>query len=177
MDKEHMTAFFEKFSNKELNTAYEILKGVFTGPTAPPLFEKRKERTWQKLVYVVGPYTAYQEKGRYELGNWINEIRKQYLFHIWESGAIVVCPHLNSAFMNDYAALTPDEWRSAYAKLVHQLTLFWGNTMALFMLPGWEQSKGSLIEKETYLTVMEENGNEPNIFDSILDIKTWASQD
>ena len=88
-----------------------------------------------KLVYVAGPYRASRE--------WqvVENIRRAeaIALEVWLMGAACICPHKNTALFGGSA---PDEtWLRGDLEIVRRCD-------ALILAPGWELSKGTLVEIE-----------------------------
>ena len=88
----------------------------------------------KKVIYVAGPYRSTGDDGVFK--NIIHARSMSRL--LWKKGWAVICPHLNTAFMDDRDI----DWR---VFLDGDLELI-ARSDALFMLPGWEESEGSNIE-------------------------------
>lgn len=85
-----------------------------------------------KLAYVAGPYSA-----RTKLGVLLNIRRAWKVAKIlWGNGYTVICPHSNSAFMEN---ISNDEFIQRDLSLV-------GRCDVIFVLPGWQKSKGTREE-------------------------------
>ena len=88
-----------------------------------------------KLVYVAGPYT-----GKTKLERNINIERARFVgMALWKVGFAVITPHLNSIYMDDYEDLPPEVYYEGDLVILERCD-------AIFMLKGWEDSKGSVIE-------------------------------
>lgn len=86
-----------------------------------------------KLIYVAGPYRGKTISDVYQN---IQEARK-HAGWLWEQGWAVVCPHLNSAFMD---GICPDE-----SFILGDLEIL-SRCDAIYLLPRWQESKGATEE-------------------------------
>lgn len=87
-------------------------------------------------IYIAGPYQAPTRKGIEEN---IAQAR-QAMIKLLRMGHDPFCPHMHTAYLNDYA---PDLERETFLKT----DLVWlDQCEALLMLPGWNHSDGSLRE-------------------------------
>lgn len=85
------------------------------------------------VAYVLGPLTAPTTN---DLHNNIQNARDAAIFG-WRSGYAVICPHLNSAYMQ---GIMPEEaFLSGGLELLERADL-------IITVPGHEQSPGSIIE-------------------------------
>lgn len=86
-----------------------------------------------KLAYIAGPYR----------GKTINETRENIRLaekaavEYWEKGYAVICPHLNSAFLDGICS--DEHFLRAYEEILKRCDL-------VVMLPGWTNSVGSKRE-------------------------------
>ena len=85
-----------------------------------------------RTIYISGPYRGDVEKNVRRARN--------YAIRLWEQGWGVLCPHLNTAFFDDDCLCTPEIY------LERDLWLLEGCD-AMFMIPGWEHSKGARDER------------------------------
>jgi hypothetical protein len=87
------------------------------------------------LIYVAGPYSA--SSGEMDIDKNIAKamaIAKE----LWMAGHTVICPHGNSAHL-DNNAMTNDDWVTRDLNMVALCD-------AMVMVPGWEKSVGSCRE-------------------------------
>ena len=87
-----------------------------------------------KVIYTAGPYSADGDN------NVLNNIlTARYIARtLWLRGWAVICPHTNNIFMDG-----PDTtWELFMAGDLEILS----RCDALYLLPGWEQSRGALAE-------------------------------
>ena len=90
------------------------------------------------IVYVSGPYTA----SNYRATHRNIEVAEQYTESLWKLGFGVMCPHSNTKHMELRAPKVPYEhYMELDLKLIESCD-------AIFMLPGWEDSRGSNLEME-----------------------------
>lgn len=87
------------------------------------------------LVYVAGPYSAYEGKTRDEN---IEDARKTSAM-LWEAGYTVHCPHLNTAKFDDFCNCSWEDYINGDLVIL-------GRCDVLFLFGDWKESKGTLIE-------------------------------
>lgn len=88
-----------------------------------------------KLVYIAGPFRAPDQWKQFQ-----NIRRAETLaFEVWKLGAVAICPHLNTMHFQD--ALPDSVWLDGDLEIVKRCD-------AVVMVHGWEDSKGSLKERE-----------------------------
>ena len=87
-----------------------------------------------KVIYTAGPYSG---PGHNDVLN--NILTARFISRmLWLRGFAVICPHLNTAWMDG-----PDlAWEQFMAGDLEMLS----RCDAIYMLPGWEDSKGAQIE-------------------------------
>jgi len=85
------------------------------------------------LLYVSGPYTGEVESN-------IAQARKVAIA-LWEKGHAVICPHLNTARMEQDCQATYDQFLAGDLMMIARCD-------GMVMAPNWEFSKGSKIEYE-----------------------------
>ncbi len=83
------------------------------------------------LIYTAGPYSGDIDKNIAHAA----EVAKK----LWAEGFAVICPHMNTAHFD--GAVTYDQFLSGDLEMV-------GRCDALYMLEGWQGSKGATIEHE-----------------------------
>ena len=110
-----------------------------------------------KYVYIAGPYTA---PNYFAIERNINAAAEVAAF-LAESGVGFFCPHLHSAH---FEVITPDVPPVYWYDLdIH----FMEKCDAIYLLPGWQRSVGTLREK----ALMEEWGRP--VFESLYVLKEW----
>ena len=88
-----------------------------------------------KMIYIAGPYRA---SNAWEIEMNIREA-ETYALHIWRLGnTAVICPHANTRYF--YGAAPDDLFIEGGLEILKRCD-------AIFMLPKWEQSEGSVEEK------------------------------
>lgn len=89
-----------------------------------------------KLIYIAGPYRA---PDRETIARNIAAAREEAIF-AGSMGWFPVCPHLNTAHMEDDLPHLGDEfWLAGTMRLMERCH-------AVLLVPGWEQSAGTLAE-------------------------------
>lgn len=94
-----------------------------------------------KLVYIAGPYRANSATG---IAANIQSARLAAI-EFAKMGIPYICPHLNSAYFEEYAPDVPD---SFYLKMGLEIL---ARCDAIFVLRGWEESEGTKAEMEWWL--------------------------
>lgn len=124
-----------------LDDASDVTSVTFTATANPPSFPR-------PLIYISGPYTAPTLLGT--IRNILRAARAAV--RLWRAGAVVFCPHLNSALFQLFVRRKPlDEWREDYSHLVRVLargSKAMGWRIGMVMLPGWSLSAGAWAELE-----------------------------
>jgi len=88
------------------------------------------------LLYISGPYSAYDDNGISENIEIAGAIAQQ----LWDEGFSVICPHTNTAhFSHD---------KTSYSDYVEGDLVILARCDGIVMIDGWEKSKGAIIEKE-----------------------------
>ena len=85
------------------------------------------------IIYTAGPYSGDVDKNIAEARKWA--------IKLWEGGHAVICPHLNTAHMEKDCKASYEDYIAGDLKMVARCD-------AIFMLPGWEESKGAQIEHD-----------------------------
>ncbi len=88
-----------------------------------------------QIAYIAGPYRAKSKLGIIRNILRARKVAKKY----WRKGYAVFCPHLNSALMD---GLAPEE------VFLRGDLEFLQYADILVVIPGWEQSTGTLGEME-----------------------------
>ena len=86
-----------------------------------------------KVVYIAGQYRAETINKLYEN---IQTARK-YAFKYWHKGYVVICPHLNTMFMDG------NDTDNIFLKGDHELLK---RSDILVLMPNWGKSKGAVEE-------------------------------
>lgn len=89
------------------------------------------------LIYVAGPYSASSE---YTVAQNIEEA-KQISARLWEKGHAVICPHMNTAFFENEANVSYQQYMDGDFMMVRRCD-------AMVMTPRWRDSKGAKMEHE-----------------------------
>lgn len=94
------------------------------------------------VIYVAGKYRAKHES---EVFANIMTARK-FALGVWRAGAVAICPHLNTMFFGGAVApenieLDGEIWLAGDLELLRRCD-------AIYMLPGWESSRGATVERE-----------------------------
>lgn len=88
-----------------------------------------------EIAYIAGPYRANTKLGIIRNILRARKAAKQY----WAKGYAVICPHLNSALMDNIAPA--DTFLRGDLELLQYADI-------MVVLPGWKKSKGTLGEIE-----------------------------
>lgn len=89
------------------------------------------------LIYISGPYSAYDE---YTVADNI-ERAAVVARALWEAGHAVICPHLNTAGFEKTCQATYDQYIAGDLNMIARVD-------AMVMTHGWAFSKGANIEHE-----------------------------
>ncbi|RJQ10630.1 MAG: hypothetical protein C4551_02350 [Bacillota bacterium] len=150
-----------------LDDASDMTSVTFTATVNPPSSRR-------SLVYISGPYTAPTL-----LGTVRNILRAaRAAVRLWRAGAVVFCPHLNSALFQLFVRRKPlDEWREDYSHLVRVLargSRLLGWEMGMVVLDGWWRSPGAMRE----IAAMEEEGGVRTVaVDAVRNAEKWVRDD
>lgn len=90
----------------------------------------------RKVIYLAGPYRAPTIRGVVE------NIRtsENYLAILWKLGFACISPHMNSAMLDGVHGLVAEDWLDGDFEIIRRCD-------ALFLLPRWEESEGTLLER------------------------------
>ncbi len=88
-----------------------------------------------RVLYISGPYRAKTLSGVYD--NILTA--RRWAKYYWEKGYVVLCPHMNSAFMD--GENTDAQFLEGDLRLLER-------TDAIVMIPGWKNSVGAKAELE-----------------------------
>jgi hypothetical protein len=88
-----------------------------------------------QLVYIAGPYRAKTIHGIHQNIEKAREVAFKY----WGSGRAVICPHMNSALID---GLITDE------QILLGCMIILSKCDAIVMMQGWQESKGSIDERD-----------------------------
>lgn len=90
-----------------------------------------------KLVYVSGAITADTQVER-----WEHIMLARYVaIKLWEMGFTVICPHLNTMFMDGALGMDWEDWITGDLEIIERCD-------AVFMLPTWVDSRGANTERK-----------------------------
>lgn len=95
------------------------------------------------VVYIAGPYRSGTVNGIYENIQKARAAAVEY----WRANYVVICPHLNSAFMDGaiFSGACDDSiWLNGGLELLKRSDI-------IVMLPGWKNSEGSRKEHDAAL--------------------------
>lgn len=121
---------------------------------------KRRRNT---IVYVAGPYAG---KGRLRLLRWWrqrNNIRRAYQTakRLWQEGYTVICPHTNTAWMDD--ACSRESFLEGDLRILAKCD-------AVVLLPGYANSEGT---KGEIKFVFE---NDIPVFENVDALEEWVQE-
>jgi hypothetical protein len=94
------------------------------------------------ILYIAGPYSAPTKVER----DLNIAVARNAALRAWENGWTAICPHLNTARFDDYIDLPNERYITGDLEIIHRLDPARGD--ALYMLPGWQESTGALLEYE-----------------------------
>lgn len=117
-----------------------------------------------KIVYIAGPYTGptHGPESYVEISHNIINARGWAIKVMRLGNCVALTPHLNSAHMEcDFNF--PDFWYAADLELLKRCD-------AIFLIPGWERSKGSVKEKDFAIT------NNIPTFEDLKILEWWLLQ-
>lgn len=85
-----------------------------------------------RLIYISGPYSSY-----WFFGRLLNIYRSWKIAkHLWKAGYAVLCPHTNTAFMDEID----------YGKFIVGDLEMLCRCDSILMLKDWRESKGARLE-------------------------------
>lgn len=87
------------------------------------------------IIYVSGKYSAPTRDG---IEKNIQSARRGAIA-VWEKGHTALCPHLNTQHFDDDCKCGYDDYIHGDLEMVTRCD-------AIFMLPGWQESKGAVRE-------------------------------
>ncbi len=90
-----------------------------------------------KIIYVAGPYTN-RESHKVTENIWH---ACRVAVRLWELEWVVICPHMNTAHFEIYSNLSQEAYLKGDLKLLEMCD-------AIFLLTGWDSSKGAIAEYE-----------------------------
>jgi hypothetical protein len=91
-----------------------------------------------KVIYIAGKYR--DERGEFYVRCNIREAERAALF-VWQFGGVALCPHKNTAGLGGAHGIPDKTWLDGDLELLHRCDAIW-------LLPGWEESKGARVEKD-----------------------------
>ena len=89
----------------------------------------------RRLVFISGPYKAKTEKEK-NSNIWH---AMQAAIRLWQKNWFVICPHLNTAHFENFTDLDESIWLEGGLEMLSRCD-------CVFMLSGWEESEGSVVE-------------------------------
>ena len=89
------------------------------------------------IVYVAGPYRG---KMRANI-----RVAEEFTAQLWALGYVVICPHLNAAFM-DTGDAEPEVFLDGDLEIIKALAAGARGHFIMALLPHWQESKGTLNE-------------------------------
>ena len=94
-----------------------------------------------KVVYVAGPYMGETHDGKSFFQIHTNiMVAREWAKKVFALGAFAFCPHLNCFHMELDTDFSADWWRKADLEILERCD-------AVLLIPGWENSRGSVMEK------------------------------
>lgn len=93
-----------------------------------------------KVAYIAGPYSAESHNELYEN----MQVARRYAVKYWKLGYAVICPHLNTAFM-DGIVNGGNKFEDWPVFLIGDFELLKRSDIVV-MIPGWRDSKGAVEE-------------------------------
>ncbi len=109
-----------------------------------------------KVIYIAGKFRAVTSWEVEQNVRWA----ETFALTIWKMGAAVICPHANTRFFQGAA---PDEvWLNGDLEILKRCD-------AVFMVPGWQNSRGATAERQLAL-----DRNIP-VFTTPKEVKEWLT--
>lgn len=108
-----------------------------------------------KIIYVSGKYTGTPEEVDVNIG-----MARSFSMEIWEMGYTALCPHLNTMHFERDCKCDYEDYMDGDMELVKR-------SDAMFMVPGWEDSKGAVRERKGALAL-----NKP-VFTTLNQLEAW----
>jgi dienelactone hydrolase len=92
-----------------------------------------------KVIYIAGPYRSYLEDGSISINGVFENIShaRRVALHFWKEGWAVICPHMNTAFMD--GSCSDRVWLKGDLEILSRCD-------AICMISGWEFSEGAKAE-------------------------------
>ena len=94
------------------------------------------------LIYVAGPYSAADT---YEKAANVRKAMR-YMAKLWKAGWAAISPHAWSVWMERDRTLEGMSWAEAFGFYLSGDFAIIKRCDAIFLVPGWENSKGSCAE-------------------------------
>jgi hypothetical protein len=98
------------------------------------------------LVYLAGPYSPYMDYDNFLHTTATNLIvARRGAAELWDLGFTVHCPHLNTANFEDECKCTYEDYLAGDFEIIKRCD-------AVFFLPDWQRSCGSIQERRLALS-------------------------
>jgi hypothetical protein len=91
-----------------------------------------------EVIYIAGRYR--DERGEFYVEANIREA-EQAALHIWLSGAVALCPHMNTRHFGGAFGIKDSTWLAGDLELLKRCD-------AIYMMPGWDSSRGATGERD-----------------------------
>lgn len=92
------------------------------------------------ILYIAGPYSAPTKTKR----DHNIAAAQNAALQAWANGWTAICPHLNTARFDDHLDLDNGRYIQGDLEIIHRLDPARGD--ALYLLPGWDESRGANAE-------------------------------